>query len=343
MSVLRNSKQIREAVRYVLSDPNRRRVVMVAFVGKGAIGYLPNPAGIELVCWDKEGGTNPDAIRELQGHKVKVLFARSLHTKLYWAQGRGAVIGSANLSDNGLGDGRLVETAVRLPAEAVDIDALLAAVETEPASRERLLDLDRRTNRFRARNGRNDFLERKQPRTRRRSFGDWCREHNRKAWRLFAFAEGFDAEQEEELERLADENGWGRPEWFWAAKDAHTRPNEWLLMVDLAKPAESSKADSITWAIAEERVSTRGSKVLRRRDTPYVAVQKRTIAELGPPPFDARESAFQKAVRQLLRRHGVDGYRASLRFAPRGELNEEQLKELQDLYASFKPRSGAKA
>ena len=122
IKVLRNSGEIREAVWKLFSAPKTRRVALVAYVGADAQDYLPYPSGIELICWDKEGSTDPDAIRELRRLKVKVSFANNLHMKVFWAEERGAIVGSANLSNNGFSDYGLYEVAVLFPANSIDIE-----------------------------------------------------------------------------------------------------------------------------------------------------------------------------------------------------------------------------
>lgn len=121
MKIIRTPNQIRSAIRSVLSDSSCRRIIAVAFVGTDALSYLPdNPAGIELYCWPKAGGTNPDAIDQLLEAGVNVKFVRKLHMKLYWGEKRGAVIGSANLTNNALSDTGLQELAVKLPPKTFD-------------------------------------------------------------------------------------------------------------------------------------------------------------------------------------------------------------------------------
>src|SRR5262245_37865896 len=112
MGVLYTAAEVRSAIVRLFSFSRGRRVAISAFVGDGAEAYLPKPSGIQLICWPKEGGTNPNALRRLMAKGVEVFFCDALHMKVYWAEGRGAVVTSANLSRNALGAGDLKEVGV---------------------------------------------------------------------------------------------------------------------------------------------------------------------------------------------------------------------------------------
>lgn len=74
----------------------------VAFWGRGASALFRADVKARIVCNLSAGGTNPHEVRALLrgGHKVRQ--NDILHAKVYIGGGR-AVIGSANLSANGLG------------------------------------------------------------------------------------------------------------------------------------------------------------------------------------------------------------------------------------------------
>ena len=63
--------------------------------------------------------------------------------KVYWAEGRGAIITSANLSTNALGSGDLKEVGVLLSDEDIDIDHLISSLKLRNPSKKELSDLDR--------------------------------------------------------------------------------------------------------------------------------------------------------------------------------------------------------
>lgn len=80
--ILYTSAQVREAIINLFSLSKGRRVAITAFVGDGAEAFLPRPKGLELVCWPKAGGTNPNALRKLMKRGVQVSFSDSLHMKV---------------------------------------------------------------------------------------------------------------------------------------------------------------------------------------------------------------------------------------------------------------------
>jgi phosphatidylserine/phosphatidylglycerophosphate/cardiolipin synthase-like enzyme len=53
--------------------------------------------------------------------RAKVHFVNRLHAKIYWSKARGALLGSANLTANALGENGLQEAMVWLPPELFDI------------------------------------------------------------------------------------------------------------------------------------------------------------------------------------------------------------------------------
>ncbi|MEQ1518416.1 MAG: phospholipase D family protein [Usitatibacteraceae bacterium] len=83
-------------------------VVAVAYWGRGAVKQLElqkhSSKPVTVICNLMSGGCNPDEMRELlklKGKNWKFLFHNNLHGKVYWTP-KSAVIGSSNLSSNGL-------------------------------------------------------------------------------------------------------------------------------------------------------------------------------------------------------------------------------------------------
>ena len=93
--ILDTSEDVRRAIIELYSSAKGRRVAVSAFVGEGAEMFLPRPKGIELVCWPKVGGTNPNVLRDLIKKGVVVRFSDNLHMKVYWAKGTGVIITSS--------------------------------------------------------------------------------------------------------------------------------------------------------------------------------------------------------------------------------------------------------
>ncbi len=148
--ILYNQSDIYREIQRLFNYPTVRRVAISAFVGKDAESYLPIPAGLTLVCWPKAGGTNPHTLRKLIKKSVDVWFADRLHMKIYWAEGRGCIITSANLSKNALGVGGLKELGVLLNPDEVDIDKVLSSLGKRPVNESEMKKLDREHARFSA-------------------------------------------------------------------------------------------------------------------------------------------------------------------------------------------------
>src|SRR5664279_4777421 len=129
MEILTEPEQIRFAIRKLLSDTKDERILAVAFVGADALSLLPAHKGITVYCWPQPGGTNPAGIDALVAAGAQVHFVERLHSKIYWSQAHGALIGSANLTANALGEGGLREAVVRLPAGLFDIRPFIQSLK----------------------------------------------------------------------------------------------------------------------------------------------------------------------------------------------------------------------
>jgi hypothetical protein len=129
--ILYEAEVIRGKIKDVLAAKNGRRYAIVAFVGRDALDFVHEPKGLIVYCWPNVAATNPDGIKGLIGKGAKVYFVDRLHMKLFWSERGGAVVGSCNLTQNGLGDGAssLREMAYFTPdASQVQVDQVLKAV-----------------------------------------------------------------------------------------------------------------------------------------------------------------------------------------------------------------------
>jgi hypothetical protein len=104
-----------DAIREVLGGNNVR--CAVAFWGTGAEALLDQATGDQprIICDVTLGGTSPNALRALGApENDRLRYVPSLHAKVYISD-RGAIVGSANASQNGVGlDGppSLIESGV---------------------------------------------------------------------------------------------------------------------------------------------------------------------------------------------------------------------------------------
>lgn len=142
MNYLFNSRQIRTQLASLFSE-NGKKWAIVAFVGYNALDHLPSQVSeLSIVCWPKAGGTNPDGVRRLIDHGISVYFCDRLHQKIYWREGAGLIVGSANLSENALGDGGLYEFGLFCDDKRFNIDQVLNALKYLPVTAEALAKLD---------------------------------------------------------------------------------------------------------------------------------------------------------------------------------------------------------
>jgi hypothetical protein len=180
MEILFKANQIREKVRWVMGDPNDERIILVAFVGADAETFLDKPRGIKLYFWPNIPGTNPAGLCALRENGVELFAVENLHMKLYWSRKRGAVIGSANLTQNAFSDGALYELALYLPAGKIDIRQIMKSLVAKPVSNATLDELEERYNLYRLRNQTLSLPKR----TTIRTFLQWY-SNRRPEWRLF--------------------------------------------------------------------------------------------------------------------------------------------------------------
>ncbi len=291
MKMLYNSGEVRTAIRGLFSNGKGRRVVVVGFVGKGAEAYLPKRNGIELYCWPKGGGTSSDALRRLAKDNVNIRFVDGLHAKVYWSEGRGCVITSANLSTNALGAGDLKEAGVLLGPNACDIDRLLSELHPRPMAESELRRLDRE----------NSLLVSQQPQLRalvrqRQSFAEWAASRFRKQWKLGWW------DEEDDFSKTARkfvkaEYGLSRPDYFIPGRKGDYKDGDWILCFNSATP----RISEIRWLFADDVIMIRGSN----RTYPYEALQvwPSDNRRCPPPPFEI-DKRFRKAFRKAISEYG---------------------------------------
>ena len=142
MHYLRNSREIKQQLGTIFSGPGEKWAV-VGFVGYNAIDHLPSGvSNLSVICWPKAGGTNPDGVRRLIDAGISVYFCDRLHQKIYWQQGVGLIVGSANLSENALGESSLHEFGVYCDDKSFDINQVIAALDYTKVTPEALVKLD---------------------------------------------------------------------------------------------------------------------------------------------------------------------------------------------------------
>ena len=326
--ILVGNEAIRNAVRDIMRSRDAKKIIVVAFVGAGAeryiLGRTANANRLQVICWDKEGCTNPETIRTLRDRGVQVRFARNLHMKLYWAENRGAVIGSANLSNNGLGDKGLHELAVRVAASEVDIRGLLNTVESQAVTPALLADLFRRTADYRRRNHGSDVFDKTiaTPIT----FEEWL-VSRQPVWKFFVYREHYTEDPAALAEHPAF-NLQGSAD-YWSGTSWHTTPSEWLLHVDVNNW-------EIKWAMADYQIPmTRKDPNRQPPSETHYAVQ--TTQKPGLPPFRLTPT-FRSAVRQFVEREHIQTYEDCAKYtqAHQGGLTRPQMQRLAGIYKGLR-------
>jgi len=291
--VLYTSADVYESVQRLFSSSKGRRVAVTAFAGADAGDFLPNAEGVEVYCWPKAGSTSAEGVEDLQKRGAVVRFVDRLHSKIYWAEGRGAIVTSANLSRSAMGSKGLVESGVCLPDGVVDIDKLLRPLRPRKVTPSELAKLRRAAAVGRASRG--GGLE---PLT----FTVWMASGaGRWKWSWF------DEYQEDPVCKEAV--AWARatygvsdPEDTQFCRVGRVQPYDWLLVVELGKRSPIRNA---RWMYVNNvvKVSPKEKRLYDRR-WPRQAVQAQSLRSCPTPPFDV-DARFRWALRKAARAWGL--------------------------------------
>ena len=294
---------VRRAIQQLFGDHRRRRVAVVAFVGVDADTYLPHPRGIQLYCWPKAGGTNPDAVRSLIKLGVKAHFVDRLHAKVFWASGKGAVIGSANLTNNALGDGGLIEAAVYLPPGSFDIDGFVSSLSLVKNFDETLKRLRHEHVLFYLHN---EFASKQRTSravSRLPSFVDWWDEGAaREDWR-FGWYESNANPPRDALDDYQEHFGRRTyAEWLASPTKSAYPVGRFVLSMRLDVHRGHLHPMSPRWWVPGFLTPSRDPEW--RRDYPWAVFADRRIPAGTRPPFSGKDPLFLKALVTVLERHG---------------------------------------
>lgn len=272
---------------------NGRRVAVVAFVGKDAADLVGNPDGLEVVCWPRAGGTNPDGVRELIHKGADVHFSDGLHMKLYWSEKGGCIITSANLSSNALGAGSLREIGILVDRDRVDIDRVLRAIPRRDVTTKEMHDLDRAHDAFLARSSGLRKGSRSGHKKRQAlSFRRWYESAHRRAWKL-GWCVDYGPISEAAKSTARTEYGVG-PEHSMDAKRGQLAPEDWMLHFRL----DGDRAYEIGWGHLDFVIKVPATDRHFDPDYPDEGVQVHTLGKRVPPfRLDKKlKKAFKAAV-----------------------------------------------
>jgi hypothetical protein len=305
--ILYRSADVRKKIIDIFEASASRRVAIVAFVGDGAETYIPNPKGVEVVCWPKAGGTNPDAIRRLIENGARVYFCDSLHMKVYWTKDKGAVITSANLSQNALGSGNLREVGIWVEPGQVDIDRILKSLNYWKVSARDLHALDIAHREYHVRNR---LGHRK---TQILAFPEWYDSAHRTGWRLCWWSPAKTKLAKAARPILERTYGVSDAEDFaHAAAQTEYPKKSWVLCFTDTK----NRLVSFSWMYVDQVVRVRKSdKHAYQPDFPYQVIQAWPMKRYTLPPFRV-DNKFRKAFRRAAKKLTWDKLESKVKPTP---------------------------
>ncbi|BBZ99845.1 hypothetical protein [Bradyrhizobium diazoefficiens] len=293
MKVLYSSNELHDAIATVLSDPKPgdRRIALVAYVGGRAEAFLPDPAGLDIVCWLKSGSTDPLTLARLRERGAKLFKSDLLHMKVYWSSRNGCVICSANASGSALGSASQKEAGVYLPAGSVNIDRLWSYAKPAKIKEGDLRLLNRQADRepssFRssAPVDNADFLEWKKFRLSEWSLGWWYE----------------DAELARKSKAVAKERfGIKKPVDFLNLRKGQLRSYDWALSFRLPHVTD------VNWFYTDfVHPIDSADKLAFDSDNPFQAVQARPLRDCPRPPFKV-DRRFRSALRRAIASYGPE-------------------------------------
>ncbi|MBC3879070.1 phospholipase D family protein [Undibacterium sp. FT79W] len=281
MHYLRNSHDIKKQLGILFSGPGEKWAV-VGFVGYNALDHLPSGVeNLNVICWPKAGGTNPDGVRRLIDSGISVYFCDRLHQKIYWRQGVGLIVGSANLSENALGEGGLHEFGVYCDDTHFDINQVISALDYARVTPEALSKLDVEHAAYARQKENSNEGESNID----QSFLDSTKTRLPKQWKLVVWSE---LREDSTQIRAEIETHFGKRNW---ANDNDVdsdafKVGDFVLQVKTNDEGIIERANA-RWLLVDHIVGKRNNRVI---------VQVHKIDNRTPPPF-VIDSQFQKNLK----------------------------------------------
>jgi hypothetical protein len=295
--VLYNSEAIKRCIRKLFDGAphSKRRIVLVAYIGRDYAKFLPDPQGIEIVCSPTAGATSAAAVSELRDAGAAVKFSDKLHMKVYWSANRGCLITSANLSNNALERGRLKEAGVLIDAESVDIDQLLKEARPYAVTDANLESLKNREDKIKRAMA---SVGMREPHN-RFQYLDWYQSKvsTRSEWKLGYWFEQCDSSN---AARKISNTRYGPTDWINVGK-TQASDRDWLLTfkVDAQKQIVD---DDLTWLYVDHIVPIGNNESMYEKDCPFQAIQVFPSSKCPHPPF-ALTGKFVKVFKTTIAKH----------------------------------------
>lgn len=291
MKILYSSGEIHTEIKKLFSKDSgdNEKFILVAYIGKKASKYIPNIRNLTIICSPTPGATAPEAIRYFLGAGVKVLFTNNLHMKVYWTE-IGAIVGSANLSENALSE-KTKECAVAIKSNEIDIKRLISycnAVEVKEAN---LKKLDNDTDRHNVKNE-NIVVEKID------SFACWYKSIFRRDWKIGIWTDTADFSLEaNEISRL--EYRVKKPYDYLGVSKNQVCEGEWILSLNL------TDVDTASWIYVDFIANINRDEDIYDTDFPNQAIQVQENKYYPKPPFNTNEKKFKNALRSAISRYGT--------------------------------------
>ena len=222
---------------------------------------------------------------------AKVDFVRRLHAKVYWSRTRGALVGSANLTANALGEQALKEAAVLLLPDAFDMDSFIRAMAVEPDYAATLKQLHVAHVRFLQRNpSRNGSAT---PRFAVPSFLQWLATEGGADWRMGWYVEDPDPPRDA-IDKLEEETGSRTWATFLAQpKASYLKRGEYTLSFRIQPKRGGVRIDSLDWWCPATFVHTDHKSW---KDSPYLWFARVWLPARGQTPVQGEGATIPRAL-----------------------------------------------
>ncbi|MFK7826244.1 MAG: phospholipase D family protein [Oligoflexales bacterium] len=316
MEFLDSSVKVRKKIKELFSksNKNRRRVIIVAYVGGESRHFLPYRKGIELYCWPQAGGTNPDEINRLIADGMKVKFVDRLHIKLYWVKGVGAIITSANLSNNALGESSLSECGVfDISIKEAQIQKMISRLSSRDVTPGELNKLRIKHNKFYRAYPKKPYEGASDKE--KTSYLEWKKfGYTQAPWYLGYWCEPVQPCEEAEVE--ATERGVKSIHDFINLSTDSNWESKWFLTFKCTEDMKLHKQPEMSWLQVDKTFKvSKSSKNLSKgsfeEGYPYQAVQFKKLSPYCIPPFDCGSKEFVEAFRSAIEELGDEYFEGS--------------------------------
>lgn len=286
MEYLKDSRSIHVSIHKLFSTDHAKWAV-VAFVGANPMALLPkNIKNLHVICWPEAGGTHPDGIRQLIEAGIKVSFCENMHIKLFYCEGLGVIVGSANLSARALLSKQQHEFAVFVDDPKFDIQSVLKNLGSiVPVNAESLAKLDIEHNVYSSKNPSADLP----PSNKTTTFQEAMSVKFPKKWKLVTFISDLSEEKIHELEEDIKEN-YGSPIWknYNEVDEGRFTEGDFVLQVKVKEKDGKTTRSKPEWLYVDY--------VARVSSTPVIVELRKTSKTNQPFAIDkAFERAFKSA------------------------------------------------